>query len=304
MFGDFQVTTPVSLECLRAAGRIAAEARREGEALVVAGARVRDVCAAVEDAILRRGGGLAFPVQSSRNAIAAHYCPSPEDETVYADGDLAKLDVGVHVEGWVVDTAVTVNVGGRASSQPLIDAARAALDAAIAEAAPGRAVRRLSAVIEATIRGRGFHPVRSLCGHGVGRWIVHCPPPIPNSPDDSSDRLEAGMVVAIEPFATDGAGRVLERGTPEVFRADGAPSSVPGGDPGVLAAIAEFNGLPFARRQLAGLDRGRVEETLRALAAARKLAAYPPLVDADGRRIAQAEHTVYVGIEGVEVLTG
>jgi methionyl aminopeptidase len=293
----------VSLECLRLAGRIAAESRREGEALIVAGARVRDVCESVENAILRRGGGLAFPVQSSRNAIAAHYCPSPEDETVYAAGDLAKLDVGVHVEGWVVDTAVTVNVGARAASQPLIDAARAALEAAIAEAGPGRAVRRLSAVIDATIRGRGFHSVRNLCGHGVGRWIVHCPPPIPNAPDDSTDRLETGMVVAIEPFATDGVGRVVERGVPEVFRADGSAADVPGGDPGVLAAIEEFNGLPFARRQLAGLDRGRVEETLLALQAARRLAAYPPLVDPDGRRIAQAEHTIYVGTSGVEVLT-
>jgi methionyl aminopeptidase len=294
-------STP-NLACLRIAGRIAGEARREGAALVVAGARVRDVCEAVEDAIRRRGGGIAFPVQSSRNAIAAHYCPSPEDETVYADGDLAKLDVGVHIEGWVVDTAVTVNVGAVAASQPLIDAARAALDAAIAEAGPGRAVRRISAVIDATIRGRGFHSVRNLCGHGVGRWIVHCPPPIPNAPDDSTDRLLAGMVVAIEPFATDGVGRVVERGAPEVFRAQDV-ANVPGGDPGVLAAIGAFNGLPFARRQLEALDRGLVEDTLRALSAARRLAAYPPLVDADGRRIAQAEHTVYVKSDGVEVLT-
>jgi len=291
-----------TLECLRIAGRIAGAARREGEALIVAGARVRDVCESVEEAIRRRGGGIAFPVQSSRNAIAAHYCPSPEDESVYADGDLAQLDVGGHVECWVVDTAVTVNVGARAANQPLIDAARAALGAAIAEAGPGRAVRRLSAVIDATIRGRGFHSVRNLCGHGVGRWIVHCPPPIPNAPDDSADRLHAGMVVAIEPFATDGVGRVVERGVPEVFRAESV-ADVPGGDPAVLAAIGEFNGLPFARRQLAALDRRRVEDTLRALSAARKLAAYPPLVDADGRRIAQAEHTVYVGSDGVEVLT-
>jgi len=290
------------LEALRTAGRIAGEARREGEALVVAGARVRDVCEAVEDAIRRRGGGIAFPVQSSRNAIAAHYCASPEDETVYADGDMAKLDVGVHMDGWVVDTAVTVNVGGRPANQPLIDAARAALEAAIAEAGPDRPVRRLSAVIDATIRERGFRSVRNLCGHGVGRWVVHCPPPIPNSPDDSDDVLRVGMTVAIEPFATDGAGRVVERGMPEVFRAHGI-AGIPGGDPDVLAAIGEFNGLPFARRQLAALDRGRVEATLRALHAARKLAAYPPLVDADGRRIAQAEHTVYVGSDGVEILT-
>ena len=294
----------MDLERLRAAGRIAAAARREGAALIAPGATVRGVCEAVEEAIRRRGGGLAFPVQSSRNAVAAHYCPSPEDETRYEAGDLATLDVCVPVAGWVVDTAGTVNVGDRAENRGLVEAAAAALDAAIAEAGPGQPVRALSAAIDATIRGRGFRSVRNLCGHGVGRWTVHRPPPIPNVPDGSTDRLRAGMVVAIEPFATDGAGRVIERGTPEVFRAEAIAAEVPGADAAVVAAIAAFNGLPFARRQLASFERGKVEETIRALQAARLLSGYPPLVDAEGRRIAQAEHTVYVGDDGVEVLTG
>lgn len=295
----------MSLPALRAAGRIAAEARREGESLIVEGAAVRDVCEAVEQAILRRGGGLAFPVQSSRNAIAAHYCPSPDDETVYAEGDLAKLDLGVHVDGWVVDTAITVNVGDQPENRGLVDAARAALEAAIALAAPGRPVRDLSEVIESTILGRGFRTVRNLCGHGVGRWIVHGPPAIPNVPDACGDVLAEGMVIAIEPFATDGVGRVVERGEPEVFRYDyDGAGHLADADAAVVEAIRGFNGLPFARRQLAGHDRGRIEATLRALAAARRLMAYPPLVDAAGRRIAQAEHTLYVTGGGVEVLTG
>jgi len=110
--------SPDVLESLRRAGRIAAEARQAGARRIVAGARVRDVCVAVEDDIHRLGGSLAFPVQSSRNHVAAHYCPSPEDETVYAEGDVAKLDIGVHVDGWVVDTALTVNVGDRAEGRP------------------------------------------------------------------------------------------------------------------------------------------------------------------------------------------
>jgi methionyl aminopeptidase len=293
----------MSIDALRAAGRIAAEARREGESLVVAGATVREVCEAVEQAILRRGGGLAFPVQSSRNAIAAHYCPSPDDATTYEDGDLAKLDVGVHVDGWVVDTAVTVNVGDRLENRPLVDAAHAALEAAIVLATAGRAVRELSAAIEAAIRERGYKSVRNLCGHGVGRWTVHGPPPIPNFPDASADVLRENAVIAIEPFATDGVGRVVERGTAEVFRLEDAEGDAPGGDAAVLDAIRGFRGLPFARRQLAGHERGRVEATLRALRASGRLAAYPPLVDAAGRRIAQAEHTVYVGKDGAEVLT-
>jgi methionyl aminopeptidase len=294
--------TPDVLEKLREAGRVAGAARDHGASLIVAGARVRDVCEAVEAEIRRRGAEPAFPAQSSRNQVAAHYCPSPEDETAYGDGDLAKLDVGVHVDGYVVDTALTVNVGDAPWNRRLVSAARAALDAAIAAAGPGVEVRRLSAAIEKALRDFGTRPMRNLCGHGVGRWTVHCPPPIPNAPDDNGDRLEAGSVVAIEPFATDGRGIVAEEGEPEVFRLP--PEKQPrSGDPAVVAAIRGFRGLPFARRDLKALPRPSVEETLRALRGEGSLAAYAPLAEATGRVVAQAEHTIYVGPEGVEVLT-
>src|SRR5262245_56471547 len=218
---------------------MASLAREAGARLIVPGAPLRDVCEAVEDEITRRGGGLAFPVQSSRNEIAAHYCASPEDATVYAEGDLAKLDLGVHVDGWVVDTALTINVGDRPENRPFVEAARAALDAAIATAGPGVPVRHLSGAIETTLRGYGLRPMRNLCGHGVDRWTVHCPPAIPNAIDSASDRLGADAVVAVEPFATDGVGEVVERGPAEVFRLDPqrAASAVGVGVAEVVSAI-------------------------------------------------------------------
>jgi methionyl aminopeptidase len=292
-----------ALECLREAGRIASAAREAGARLIRPGASLREVCEATEREIERQGGAPAFPAQTSRNQIAAHYCPSPEDDTVYEDGDLAKLDVGVHVDGWVVDTAVTINVGDRPELRRLVDAARAALEAAIGRLRPDTEVRELSALIERTIRSSGAAPVRNLCGHGVGRWTVHSPPPIPNVMDAGRERLAVGAVVAIEPFATDGRGVVTEHGRAEVFRLD--PGRDPGGagDPGVVRAIQRLKGLPFARRQLAELPRDAVEATIQALLRGRALTAYPPLVETTGRPVAQAEHTVYVGADGVEVLT-
>jgi len=290
------------LESLREAGRVAAVAREAGARLIVPGAALRDVCEAVEDEITRRGGGLAFPAQSSRNEIAAHYCASPEDETVYQSGDLAKLDIGVHFDGWVVDTALTVNVGDRPENRPFVEAAREALESAIATAGPGVPIRKVSQAIESTVRRYGLRPMQNLCGHGVSRWTVHCPPAIPNVVDGTSDRLLADAVVAVEPFATDGTGEVVERGTAEVFRFD--PRRANGaGVPDVMAAIRAFNGLPFARRQLARFPRAAVEETLRALRTSGYLGAYPPLVEAQKRKVAQAEHTLYLGPDGVEVLT-
>jgi len=295
-----------ALEKLKQAGRIAADAREAGARRITAGAKVRDVCVAVEDEIHRRGAHLAFPVQSSRNHVAAHYCPSPEDDTTYADGDLAKLDIGVHVDGWVVDTALTVNVGDREENRPLVRAAEEALRAAIAELAPGVEVRALSAAIQRTVSSFGFRPVRNLCGHGVGRWTVHCAPPIPNVPDAATTRLPLHAVVAIEPFATDGLGFVREEGLAEVFRLPPENEDVPDVadvDAGLIAAIRSFRGLPFARRQLSAFPRPVVERTLATLREQGRLAAYPPLAETTGQRVAQAEHTVYVGTEGVVVLT-
>jgi methionyl aminopeptidase len=291
------------LDDLREAGRIASAARALGAARVVAGASLLEVCQSVEHEIERRGGALAFPVQTSRNDLAAHYCPSPEDTTVYATGDLAKLDIGVHVDGWVVDTALTVNVGDVPQNRALVGAASRALEAAIAVARAGVPVRALSAVIEQTIRGAGLQPVRNLCGHGVGRYVVHCAPPIPNVAGSSQDTLRAGAVIAIEPFATDGPGHVSEEGVPEIFRLD--PASAAAGSPhgDVVEAIRALSGLPFARRQLAAFDRAAVDETLVWLRRHARLTAYPPLLQKGGRPVAQAEHTVYVGPDGVEVLT-
>ena len=294
-----------ALEKLKEAGRIAARARDAGARSIVAGAKVRDVCVAVEDEIHARGGQLAFPVQSSRNHVAAHYCPSPDDESVYADGDLAKLDVGVHVDGWVVDTAVTVDVGGSEENRALVAAAEEALRAAIAVLKPGVEVREVSTAIRRAITSLGLRPVRNLCGHGVGRWTVHCAPPIPNVPDNAPARLPLHAVVAIEPFATDGTGLVREEGRAEVFRLlpemDGKGADV---DAALLAAIRSLRGLPFARRQLAALPAAVVERGLEALLAQGRLAAYPPLADPAGGRVAQAEHTVYLGPDGAVVLTG
>lgn len=295
--------TSQALAALRQAGRIAAAARVFGAARIVPGAKLREVCEAVEAYIKQQGGLPAFPTQSSRNEIAAHYCPAPGEQTAYAAGDLAKLDIGVHVDGYVVDTATTVAVGGGAAGQRLVDAALAALEAAIAVAGPRVLVRSLSETIEGVLRARGLNPMRNLCGHGVARWTVHCPPPIPNCADGTSGRLEPDSVVAIEPFATEGRGDVVEAGAAEVFRVPPERSDPSGFDAAVFEAVCAFKGLPFSRRQLAHLPSARVELTLRALLERNWMASYPPLKEASGCSVAQAEHSLYVSEQGVEVLT-
>jgi methionyl aminopeptidase len=302
--GPIDPPNPNALEALRAAGRVAAAVRDFGAALVVAGARPRDVCAAVEDEIRRRGAHLAFPTQSARNHVAAHDCPAPEDESVYANGDLAKLDIGVHVDGWVVDTATTVNVGDVPANRPKVEAVRAALSAAIAASGPGVPVRQVSRAIETAIRSFGLRPLRNLCGHGVGRFSVHCAPPIPNLVDEPSrDVLRPGHLIALEPFATDGEGVAREEGTPEVFRWAPEAGDVGSVDADIVDAIRSFRGLPFSRRDLARFPADRLRRALAALRRARAILGYAPLVERSRGLVAQAEHTIYVGESGIEVLT-
>jgi methionyl aminopeptidase len=187
-----------------------------------------------------------------------------------------------------------------------VEAARACLSAAIAAARPGALIRGLSQAIEDAARAHGLRPVRNICGHGVGRFTVHCSPQVPNLPDAAAELLRPGLAIAIEPFVTDGGGLVTEVGRAEVFRLpperarDGAAAGVP---PALLDALAAFRGLPFARRQLASFPREQLEQALVGLAGAGALQSYAPLVETTGRPVAQAEHTILVGESGIEVLT-
>ncbi len=293
------------LKTLRRAGKIAREVRDLGAALIVPGASLRMVCETVESEIEKRGGKPAFPAQTSLNDIAAHDCPTPDDDRTYQSGDLAKLDIGVHIDGWVVDTATTVNVGGVGNGR-MIEAARQALAAAVQTVKPGLPVREVSAVIERAITSAGFTPLENLCGHGVGHYVVHAPPAITNTVRAAEGKLPMRGVIAIEPFATDGHGRSGPRGAAEVFRllpeARGRLQDF-GIDSAFGQALLSWRGLPIARRYFRRFGNDTVSEVFARLELAKLLHSYPPLVATSGRPVAQAEHSVYLGPEGVIQLT-
>jgi methionyl aminopeptidase len=253
--------------------------------------------------IRERGAQPGFPAQSSRNSTAAHYCSSPEDEQQYAEGDCVKVDIGVHVDGYVADTAASVDLSRDKRWTPLVEAARSALAAAIATVGDGVPVGEIGGAIERTILKAGFQPVRNLTGHGLGRWKVHTPPQIPNYAERGGGVLRKDTVFAIEPFACNGKGMIREAGKAEVFMMVRPPMRAKGLDREVLKAIESWRGLPIARRYFSGLDRTAVEDTLQKLARQGSLVRYPPLVEEDGVMVAQYEHSLYLSPEGVEILT-
>jgi methionyl aminopeptidase len=292
-----------ALECHRKAGRIAAECREWARAQVKPGLSVRWLLESVEQRIRDAGAEPAFPAQSSRNSIAAHYCSPPEDALCYAEGDCVKIDFGVHVDGYVADTAASIDLSSDGRWGALIAASAAALAAAIATVGHDVPVGDVGAAIERTIVGAGFQPVRNLTGHGVGRWKVHTPPQIPNYAERGGGRLKTGMIFAIEPFASTGQGFIRERGRAEVFMMVGPPLSAKGLDRNLLQAIAAWRGLPIARRYFREHDPALLEDALSRLARQGALMRYPPLVEEDGVMVAQTEHSLYLGPQGVEILT-
>jgi methionyl aminopeptidase len=294
---------PHALESFRKAGRIAAECREWARERIQPGVEVRAVLEGVEDLIRERGAAPGFPAQSSRNHVAAHYCSPPGDPLRYEEGDCVKVDIGVHVDGYVADTATSVDLSNDRRWTPLIQASSDALAAAIATVEDGVPVGEIGAAIERTILAAGFNPVRNLTGHGLGRWKVHTPPQIPNHADRGGSRLAEGMVFAIEPFACNGRGYITERGKAEVFMMVRPPFKAKGLDRAVLKEIESWRGLPIARRYFNHLPVEAVEDTIARLARQGSLMRYPPLVEEEGVMVAQSEHSLFLGPEGVEVLT-
>jgi len=292
-----------ALDSFRKAGRIASECREWAKENIRPGVRIRHVLETIEARIREQGGEPGFPAQSSRNFVAAHYCSSPEDEQAYEEGDCVKVDIGVHVDGYVADTAASVDLSADKRWTPLIESARNALSAAILAIRDGVQVGEIGGAIERTITKAGFQPVRNLTGHGLGRWKVHTAPQIPNYAERGGGSLRSGMVFAIEPFASTGRGYIREAGKAEVFMLVRPPVKAKGLDREVLKAIEGWRGLPIARRYFNHLDREMVEDTLSKLARQGSLVRYPPLVEDEGVMVAQYEHSIYLGPQGVEVLT-
>ncbi|MCI4364775.1 MAG: type II methionyl aminopeptidase [Thermoplasmata archaeon] len=287
---------PEHLEQWREAARIAARGRELGLRLTIPGARRRDVADAVEALIRAAGAEPAFPANLSRNDEAAHYTPDPDDTVTFVPGDLVKVDVGAHLDGAIADTADTVEVGGTHRHENLVRAAREGLRAGIAQVRPGVRVDEISRAIASAIRARGLKPMENLTGHSIERYLLHAGKSVPNVPGVSGATLEEGEVIAIEPFATNGVGLIENGpfGNIVRFRSD------PGGrDPVLSGLFARFRTLPFTLRWVA-----RPEERAALTRARRVLQTYPVFVERGRGLVAQAEHTVLVGPNGPEVLSG
>ncbi|MCL2148181.1 MAG: type II methionyl aminopeptidase [Methanomassiliicoccaceae archaeon] len=292
--------TAEELSMLRKAGETAAAARSLGMDMVREGVKLYDVAQEVEGYIRGKGCGLAFPCNISVNEIAAHYTPSVNDKSVFEAGDVVKVDCGAEVGGFVGDTAGTVEVGTKRHTA-LIEASKRARDTVAEIVGAGTPICEIGRVVEMCMHQGGFKPIRNLCGHEIKPYNLHAGVSIPNYHNGDSDKLTSGMVVAIEPFATNGEGIVLNGPLGNIVRIQRERKLA---DPKAQEffdyAKGEFKTFPFCARSC---DFPDAERHVRTLIRHGVLTGYPQFIEARKGMVSQHEHTFYIAGERAEVTT-
>ena len=289
-------------DCIRKAGRLSGEARELGRSLVSEGVKLYDVAERMEMHILEHGGKLAFPVNISLNEMAAHFTPNSNDDMVFRSGDLVKLDVGAQVDGYLGDTATTVEVGTR-NWQHLIQAAERALQLALEMAQDGVSVCTIGGVVERSIKSGGLRPVVNLSGHEMKRYNLHAGLSIPNYDDGTLIKVKGNMLLAIEPFATNGQGQVTNGRSGNIYRVlRDRQLKDPEADRLFQQIKQEFTTLPFCERWCDRLQPNS-GPVLRTLHRHGVISTYPVLIETKQGMVSQAEHTVLVGNGRGEITT-
>jgi methionyl aminopeptidase len=198
------------LEKMRRAGRALAEVHGELAKAIRPGVQIKELDTLADRLIRERGGipsflgyrGYPGRICASPNEIIVHGIP---DERVLREGDILSVDVGLTLDGWHADSAVTHAVGTITPvARRLLEVTEASLAAGIEQCRPGRHLSDVSHAIEKVVVGEGFSVVREFVGHGIGR-ALHEDPQVPNfGPPGEGPVLEPGMVLAIEPMVNVG----------------------------------------------------------------------------------------------------
>ena len=282
------------LEKYKKAGEICKEAKELARKELKVGTKVLDLAEKIESFIKKKGAKPAFPVNISINDIAAHYSPDIDDETVIKEGDLVKVDIGVHVDGYIADSAFSVCVGEK--SHVLITAAEETLKEVLKAIRPEVTVEELSTIIEEVVSSFDVNPIRNLAGHSLERYIQHGGLSIPNGKVPIKQKIKEGTAIGMEIFTTTGEGWVKESSPTLIYRfLRPVPVRLRTSRLIMGFIVNNFQTLPFAKRWLRKIgSRASLELALRELVSKGAISEYPPLREKSGKPVAQAEETVIV----------
>ena len=287
------------------AGKIAGEVRENVRKKDWIGKTVEEICDYAESEIIKRGAKCAFPVNTSLNEIAAHYTAEPNDAKTVSDSDLIKIDLGAQINGYIADTAVTVNYNQEYDS--LVQAAENALEAAMSMIKSGVKSKDVGRKIQNTIQDMGFKPIANLSGHSLDQYTIHAGKTVPNMWSIGSFDFSENQAYACEPFVTakNGLGFVRNGKIKNIFALSSRKRTKDDEVDKVQEYIwNNFNMLPFALRWLLNeWEEKEARRLLDILIKKKVVKAYAILVEASGKTVAQAEHTFIPNQTGVTVTT-
>ncbi|MBM3232962.1 type II methionyl aminopeptidase [Candidatus Pacearchaeota archaeon] len=280
------------IEELKKAGKITQEVKSFAKSFIIKGMLLLEIADKIESKIRELGGKPAFPVNLSINEIAAHSTPAWNDSGI-AHG-LLKVDIGVHIDGFVADTAISIDLENNLENKKLIEAAEQALINALQHARLNAPLNDIGKSIEQTIKSFSFLPVQNLSGHSIEPWNLHAGITVPNFGNGQNKVLEEG-VYAIEPFSTNGFGAVRDGRKSGIFSVQKEANVRDSFAREVFAFIQkEYQTLPFCSRWLHKKFGSRALLALQRLEEAGILHHYAQLVEINKGKVAQAEHTIIV----------
>lgn len=299
------IVAPQILEKYRRAGKIAAEVREHIRRMVSEGMPLIDVCEKVESLIQDKGGKPAFPCNVSVNEVAAHYTSPPQDKQIIPPNSIVKVDIGVHIDGYIADTAVSLSFNPEYDN--LVQAAEDALEIGVKAIRPGLSTSRFGLTMQRVIKAYSLQPISNLTGHLIGRYTIHAGKSLPNVFHPSLAKINLGEIYAIEPFVTlrKAAGKVGGGRETNIFRFQKRKSLKNEYAKQLCKYImANFQTLPFAERWIQKtVPPSHYKAAFSELLSSKTLMSYPVFIEVTGKPVAQAEHTVLVVKNGCEVLT-
>jgi methionyl aminopeptidase len=242
------------VDSYKKAGEIAKQVKEYARTIIKKDVLLVEIAEKIEAKIIELGGELAFPVNLSIDDVAAHYTPTLRDDKK-ASG-LIKVDLGVHIEGFICDLAFSIDLTPEKKHAKLIEASELALKSAIEEVKKSKdktTLSQIGKVIQQAIESRGFSPIVNLSGHGLDEFDIHSGLTIPNYDNKSTHELGEGAF-AIEPFATlsHGSGSIYEAAGSNIYHITGSSAQVRDNFAReVLSWILENKQtLPFSQREL------------------------------------------------------
>ena len=295
----------MQIEYYEKAGKIAGEVREDVRNKNWVGHTVEEICQYVESEIIKKGAKCAFPVNTSINEIAAHYTAEPNDPKTISDTDLVKIDLGAQINGFIADTAVTVNYNPKYDA--LVQTAENALQVAMSMIKNGIKSKDVGRSIHKTIQDVGFKPIVNLSGHSLDQYTIHAGKTVPNTWTIGSFTFSENEAFACEPFVTtrEGLGYVRNGKIKNIFALVSRKKTKDEDANKLLEYIwTNFNMLPFALRWiLKEWEEKEARKLLEFLEKKKVVHSYPILVEANGEPVAQAEHTFIPTTTGVNVTT-